>query len=245
MKNSFLILLLTVLVACQSTKVKNNKYTVSDTAPELGSIGQSKMGYKANNEFEIKTLPKLENHVRVAVEIVPFNRKMFKIYSAKAKYNQDQLKVPYVDSLPKKPELATIKILDVVQFVNELNADYNKDVFKFLTNEQDSKVVTNLVFCFSPEEINKIKQADTFYLTNYQDSKYAISLYKLGKKTDTLFINSLNIVAYRLSTICWKETERGQWYIADLLEGDNNCKGNTKPKIEEKKKSKPKSLFDM
>lgn len=245
MKNSFIVLLLVVLSACQSTKIKNNAYKVSDTAPELGSIGQSKMGYMASNEFEVKTLPKLENKIRVAIEIVPFNRKMYKIYSAKAKYNQDQLKVAYVDSLPKKPELATIKLLDVVQFVNELNADYNKDVFKFMSNTQNSEVVTNLVFCFSPEEINKIKQADAFYLTNYQDSKYGISLYKLGKKTDTLFLNSLNVVAYRLSTFCWETKDRGQWYIADMIEGEGGCKGSTKSKIEETKKSKTKSLFDM
>ncbi|WP_348800619.1 hypothetical protein, partial [Flavobacterium adhaerens] len=167
MKNSFFIVfLLVILSACQSTKIKNNAYKVSDTAPELGSIGQSKVGYKANNEFDVKTLPKLENSIRVAIEIVPFNRKMYKIYSAKAKYNQNQQEVAYVDSLPKKPELATIKLLDVVQFVNELNADYNKDVFQFITNSQASEVVTNLVYCFSPEEIDKIKQADTFYLTN-------------------------------------------------------------------------------
>ncbi len=243
MRNNFFILLLVVFTACQTTKIKNSTYKVSETAPELGSIGQSKLSYKANNEFEVRTLPKLENEIRISIEIVPFNRKMYKIYSAKAKYNQDQLKVAYIDSLPKKPELATIKLLDVVQFVNELNADYNKDVFKFISNTQDSEVVTNLVFCFSPEEINKIKQADAFYLTNYQDSKYAISLYKLGKKTDTLFLNSLNVVAYRLSTFCWGETDRGQWYIADMIEGGNNCKGNTKNKIEDKKKSK--SLFDM
>lgn len=245
MRKSFFILLLVFLSACQTTKIKNNTYKVSETAPELGSIGQSKMGYKANNEFEVKTLPKLQNNIRVAIEIVPFNRKMYKIYSAKAKYNQDQLKVAYVDSLPKKPELATIKLLDVVQFVNELNADYNKDVYKFISNTQNSEVVTNLVFCFSPEEINKIKQADAFYLTNYQDSKYAISLYKLGKKTDTLFLNSLNVVAYRLSTFCWGETDRGHSYIADMIEGSSDCNGNTKSKIEDKKKSKSKSLFDM
>lgn len=245
MRNSFFILLLVFLSACQTTKIKNNTYKVSDTAPELGSIGQSKMGYKANNEFEVKTLLKLENNIRVAIEIVPFNRKMYKIYSAKAKYNQDHVKVAYVDSLPKKPELATIKLLDVVQFVNELNADYNAAVYKFISNTQNSEVVTNLVFCFSPEEIHKIKQADAFYLTNYQDSKYAISLYKLGKKTDTLFLNSLNVVAYRLSTFCWGETDRGQSYIADMIEGSNDCNGNTKLKIEDKKKSKSKSLFDM
>lgn len=245
MRNSFFILLLVFLSACQTTKIKNNTYKVSDTAPELGSIGQSKLGYKANNEFEVKTLPKIENNIRVAIEIVPFNRKMFKIYSAKAKYNQDQLKVAYVDSLPKKPELATIKLLDVVQFVNELNADYNAAVFKFISNTKKSKVVTNLVFCFSPEEIYKIKQADAFYLTNYQDSKYAISLYKLGKKIDTLFLNSSNVVAYRLSTFCWGETDRGQWYIADMIEGGNKCKGKSKNKIEDAKKAKSKSLFDM
>ena len=80
--------MLSVLSACQSTKIKNNTYKVSDTAPELGSIGQSRIGYKTNNEFEVRTLPKLENSIRVAIEIVPFNRKMYKIYAAKAKYNR-------------------------------------------------------------------------------------------------------------------------------------------------------------
>ena len=243
MRNSFFVLLLFVFTACQTIKIKNNTYKVSETAPELGSIGQWKLGFKANNEFEVKSQPKLENEIRIAIEIIPFNRKMYKIYSAKAKYNQDQLKIAYVDSLPKKPELATIKLLDVVQFIDELNADYNNDVFKFIRNTQDPEIVTDLVFCFTPEEIHKIKQADTFYLTSYQNSKYAISLYKLGKKTDTLFLNSLNVVAYRLSTFCWGKTERGQWYIADMIDEGGNCKGNTKPKIKEKKKSK--RLFDM
>lgn len=245
MKNSFIVFLLVVLSACQSTQIKNNTYKISDTSPELGSIGQSKMGYMASNEFEVKTLPKLENKIRLAIEIVPFNKKVYKVYAAKAKYNQDQLKVAYVDSLPKKPELATIKLLDVVQFVNELNADYNQDVFKFISTTKHSKVVTNLVYSFSPEEINKIKQADAFYLTNFQDSKYGISLYKLGKKTDMLFINSSNVVAYRLSTFCWGATDRGQSYIADMVEGDGGCKGSTSLKIKEKKKKKTKSLFDM
>lgn len=243
MKNSLSIILLIVLTACQSTKIKNETYMVSDTAPELGSIGQPKLGSKANNEFAVRTLPKLENNVRIAIEVVPFNRKLYRIYKAKAKYNQDQSNVAYVDSLPKKPELVTIRLLDVLQFANELNADYNKDVYRFIKDTQNSEVVSSLVFCFSVEDINKIKQADTFYLTNYQDSKYAISLYKLGKKTDTLFINSLNIVAYRLSRFCWGMTERGEWYIADIIDENSKCSGITKKKIP--KKEKQESLFDM
>lgn len=243
MKNTFFILILIVFAACQTTNIKNNSYKVSDTAPELGSIGHSKLGSKANNEFEVSTLPKLENNIRIAIEVVPFNRKLYRIYKAKAKYNQDQSDVAYIDSLPKKPELVTIKLLDVVKFVNELNADYNKDVYRYINDTKKSEVVTSLVFCFTLDDINKIKQSDTFYLTNYQDSKYAISLYKLGKKTDTLFINSLNVVAYRASTFCWGQTDRGQWYIADLVEGRKDCRGKTKKMIPEKEKQK--SLFDM
>ncbi|HEU4789523.1 MAG TPA: hypothetical protein VFS71_07550 [Flavobacterium sp.] len=243
MRNIFLLLLSVFFFACQSTKIKNDTYKVSDTAPELGSVGQSKLGSKANNEFAVRTLPKLENNIRIAIEVVPFNRKLYRIYKAKARYNQDQSNVAYVDSLPKKPELATVRLLDVLQFVNELNADYNKDVFRFIKDTQNSEVVSSLAFCFSVEDINKIKQADTFYLTNYQDSKYAISLYKLGKKTDTLFINSLNIVAYRLSKFCWGVTERGEWYIGDIIEENTKCNGVTKKKIP--KKEKQESLFDM
>lgn len=243
MKNIFFVVLFAFFAACQSTKIKNDIYKVSDTAPELGSIGQSKLGSKANNEFAVRTLPKLENNVRIAIEVVPFNRKLYRIYKAKAKYNQDQSNVAYIDSLPKKPELVTIRLLDVLQFANELNADYNKDVFRFIKDTQNSEVISSLVFCFSVEDINKIKQADTFYLTNYQDSKYAISLYKLGKKTDTLFINSLNIVAYRLSKFCWGTTERGEWYIADIIDEKSKCNGITKKKITAKEKQQ--SLFDM
>lgn len=243
MKNFFSVLLLLFLTACQSTKIKNESYMVSDTAPELGSIGQPKLGSKANNEFAVRTLPKLENNVRIAIEVVPFNRKLYRIYKDKAKYNQDQSNIEYIDSLPKKPELVTIRLLDVLQFTNELNADYNKDVYRFIKDIQNSRVVSSLAFCFTLDDINKIKQADTFYLTNFQDSKYAISLYKLGKKTDTLFINSLNIVAYRLSKFCWGITERGEWYIADIIEENVKCSGVTKKKIP--KKEKQKSLFDM
>lgn len=243
MRNIFFVLLLVSFSACQSTKIKNDTYKVSDTAPELGSIGQPKLGSKANNEFAVRTLPKLDNNVRIAIEVVPFNRKLYRIYKSKAKYNQDLSNIAYVDSLPKKPELATIRLLDVLQFVNELNADYNKDVLRFIKDTQNSEVVSSLVFCFSVDDINKIKQADTFYLTNYQDSKYAISLYKLGKKTDMLFVNSLNIVAYRLSKFCWGTTERNEWYIADIIEENSKCHGITKKKIT--KKEKQESLFDM
>lgn len=243
MKNSFIVLLLVVLSACQSTKIKDDRYKVSSAAPELGSIGLSKSLFDLQNNFEVRTLPKLENNIRVAIEVIPFNKRLNHFYKAKEKFNQSQSKVTYVDSLPTKPELATIRLLDVAGFTTELNAAYNASVFRLLFDTQKLKMVTSVSVHLSPEEITKIKQADTYYLTNSQDNKYTLLLYKLGKKTDVLDINPENIVAYRLSKFCWGLSERGQWYISDMIEGDTSCKGNTRSRIKEKKKLK--SLFDM
>lgn len=243
MKNSFLILLLLVFSACQSTLIKNDRYKISSSTTELGSIGQSKSLLNLQNDFDTRTLPRLENKIRVSVELIPFNKRLNKIYVAKAKFNQYQTKVTYVDSLLTKPELVTIRLLDVTGFVKELNADYNTNVFKLLNDTQNLEVISSVAVRLSADEIAKIRLADTYYLTSSQDTKHTLSLYKQGKKTETIDLNSGTVVGYRLSRFCWAATERGKWYIADMTEGSSRCKGNTESRITEKKKSK--SLYRM
>lgn len=243
MKNSFSTLLLLVFSACQSTLIKNDRYKISPTTTELGSIGQSKSVLNLQNDFDARTLPKLENKIRVSVEPIPFNKRLNKIYTTKAKFNQNQSKVTYIDSLPSKPELVKIRLLDVTGFVKELNADYNADVFKLLNDTQNLKIISSVALYLSADEIAKIRLADTYYLTNYQDTKYALSLYKLGKKTETIDLNSGTVIGYRLSRFCWSAAERGKWYIADMTESRSRCKGNTESRISEKKKSK--NLYRM
>lgn len=243
MKNSFFIIILLTFSACQSTLIKNDRYKVSHSTTELGSIGQSKSLFNLQNDFDARTLPKLENKIRVEVELIPFNQKLNKIYITKAKFNQNQSKVIYIDSLPSKPELVTIRLLDVTGFVRELNGDYNNDVFRLLNDTQKSKIISSIAVSLPTEDIAKIRMADSYYLTNSQDSKYSLSLYKLGKKIETIDLNSGTVVAYRLSRFCWGVTERGKWYIADMTEGTSRCKGNTESRINEKKKSK--SLYRM
>ncbi len=241
MKTIFFILLLVFFSACQSTFIKNDRYKVSSASPELGSIGQSKSLFDLQNDFKVKTFAKLENNIRVSIEIVPFNKKLNHFFKAKERFNQSQSKIVYVDSLPTKPELITIRLLDVSGFTNELNADYNQSVFKLVSETKNPKIVTSIAAYLSPEEIVKIRQSDTYYLTNSQNQRYILSLYKFGKKTDTITVNPASIIAYRFSKICWSISDKEQWNIIDLTEGVNGCK--KKSKIKKKKKSK--SLFDM
>ncbi|KFF11998.1 hypothetical protein [Flavobacterium hydatis] len=244
MIKKIVVLLLVVCTACQTTKIKNETYKIAISSPELGSIGQAEIKNGVENNFSIRTLPKLENKIRVSIGIVPFNRKLNQVYASKAKYNQNQTKVAYIDSLPKKPELVTIKIFDINGLVNELNANYNTDVFRLLKDTKDSQIITSLAVSLTIDEITKIRQADAYYLINPHDKKYLVILYKSGKKTETIDINPETIVGYQASKFCWSANAKGQWYIADIVTSDTNCKGNTKSIIPEGER-KNKSLFDM
>ncbi|PWB21467.1 hypothetical protein [Flavobacterium sp. HTF] len=242
MIKKLVVLSMLVCIACQTTKIKNETYKIATTSPELGSIGQSDKVNGIENNFSVKAFPKLENEIRVGIEIVPFNKHLNNVYASKAKYNQNQTKVAYIDSLPVKPELVTIKILDVNGFVNELNAQYNSDIVRLLQNTKKSQIITSIAVSLSLDDISKVRQADAYYLTNSQNKKYLISLFKSGKKTDMIDINPETIVGYQSSVFCWAISSKRQWYVADIVKDNTNCKGNTKSIIP---KEDSKSLFDM
>ncbi|MBP1221750.1 hypothetical protein [Flavobacterium sp. 1355] len=242
MIKKLVVLSMLICIACHTTKIKNETYKIATTSPELGSIGQSNKINGIENNFSVKAFPKLENEIRVAIEVVPYNRQLNKIYASKAKYNQNQTKVAYIDSLPTKPELVTIKILDINGLVNELNTQYNFDIVRLLQNTKKSQIITSIAVSLSLDAISKIRQADAYYLTNSQNKKYLITLMKSGKKADTIDINPETIVGYQSGNFCWALTSKKQWYIADIVNDNTNCKGNTKSIIP---KEDSKSLFDM
>jgi hypothetical protein len=244
MIKKIVVFLILICVACQTTKIKNETYKIATSSPELGSIGQSEIKNGVENNFAVRTLPKLENNIRVSIGVVPFNRQLNKVYASKAKYNQNHKKVAYIDSLPSKPELVTIKILDLTGFVNELNAPYNLDVIKLTQNIKKPQIITSIAVSFSTDEISKIRQADAYYLTNTLTKKYHITTFKSGKKTDVIDIDPETIIAYQSSKICWAINAKKQWYIADLVSDKSSCTGITKSVLPKKDKT-DKSLFDM
>ena len=149
----------------------------------------------------------------------------------------------FIDSLAIKPELVTIKVLDIAGFVHEINSDYNTEILNLLVNTESSKIISSLAVNLSANEITKIRQADAYYLINNLHKKYSIALFKLGKKVDTIDINSETIVAYQVSSFCWSVSEKGKWYVADIVGEYSSCKGVTEKRITPKKKNK--SLFDL
>ena len=242
MKYSIGIVLSLFLVSCNTAKIKGKEYKVSSVTTEIGSIGFSSSSI-AKNDFTTHAFPALDNKLRVEVTIAPFNKKFNKIYQQKAKFDQNQINIQYVDSLDTKPELITITLLDISVFVTEINNKNNKEVLNFLKNTEKAKVVTSIVTTVATENLSKIKSADTYYLVNNQDKKYVLALYKANKKIETIDLRTGVVLAYELSNCCWAIDSNGKWYLADLIDEHSACKGKTEPKIKEKKTTK--SLYRM
>lgn len=236
MKQFLLLALFLIGSACQTIKIEDKNYKISKSTTELGSIGLSQSLYLSNN-FSTRIFPLLENKIRVDVKILPFNKKLNKYYLKKGYSNQNQSKIQYVDSLALKPEFVVVSILDVGGFINEINAEYNKETTNYLKSIKTAKVVTSIATIISAENLNKIKQADAFYLTNNQDKKYTLSLYKLNKKLETIDLQSGVVIAYELGKCCWAIDKKGKWYLGDIS-NNQSCNGetysNTNKKYEEK-----------
>jgi len=241
MKSFYLILLIATLIGCQTARIKNEKYKISPATTELGSIGQGETFFNLENNFSTRSLPMLQNKIRLDIQILPLTSKLNKAYVEKGEYNQSQSKITYVDSLSNKPEFAAISILDLTGFAGELNASYNKNMNSYLQEVSEAVVVTRIAITLPNEDLMKIRQADTYYLENSQDKKYTIALYKEGKKIDTLDLHTGVILAYKLGKFCWAENNKRDWYIGDIVEDTHGCKGNTKHQV----KDEETNLFKM
>jgi hypothetical protein len=238
-----IIFLLTALSGCQTARIKNEKYKISSATTELGSIGHGKTIFNIENNFTTKSFPELKNKIRLDIQILPFNEKLDKVYSEKAKVNQSQNKINYIDSIPTKPEFVTVSIMDLTGYANELNQPHNKNILTYLDDTKEAVVITRVALALPGDDLVKLRQADTYYLVNEQERKYTIELFKQGKRTDTIDLNLGVPLAYKLGRFCWAESERHKWYIGDIVEDSHGCKGMTKYEAREKKTET--NLFKM
>ena len=229
-------------VGCHTTKVNDVTYSVSSATTELGSIGEATTLLKFDNDFKTRSFPILKNNIRLDVQVHAFNKSTYKAYNYKAKKIQGLQKIQYTDSLPVKPEMVSVSILDIKGYIDELNSDYNKDITTYLKDIEDGVAITGLAISLPKETITKIKASDAYYLTNNHDKKYMLSLYKTGKKTEDIDLTSGIILGYTLGKFCWAVNDRQKWYIGDIVRDNKTCKGETIKKVKEKEKT---NLFKM
>jgi hypothetical protein len=234
LKITFLLLVVLIIISsCKTAVVNGEKYKVSQSTTYLGHIGHSKSILNTHHTFSARSIPTLQDKVRLDIQILPFTKKLYAVYLDKVAVGQSEITIKYVDSLKVKPEFVKITILDLNSFAGEINSPYNINILNYLVDTKEAVMVSGVAMALPIEDILRIRQADAYYLVNNQDKNYTIVLYKQGKKVDAINLKGVTL-AYSLSKFCWAVNNRSQWYIGDIVKDSGGCKGNTNSRIKEK-----------
>ena len=99
MKNWYSLLAVVILYSCQTVKIDDATYLIEPENVELGVVGHANT-FILNKDFSTKAYPELQSKIRVDVRIVPFTKKINKVFQEKKLTNQNLEAVNYIDSLP-------------------------------------------------------------------------------------------------------------------------------------------------
>jgi len=235
-----MILLLACLAGCKGIAIQGNRYKVPESAVELGSIGTAESRMVFNRYFETRAFPELEKGIRLHMELLPFDKKMYKVFSEKEGYAA--LSIQYADSLKVKPQYVVFSLLDIAGYLQELNSPANRKLAEYLNQVKKGLTIGSVALALDPHQLDSLQKADSYYLVKVQSGKHHIALYENGKQTALLDPGTGVVLAYSLSSFCWATDDRGRWYVADLIPKGENCLGDTRNYPEKKEE---KNLFKM
>lgn len=233
MRKIFLLAVVVVFAGCQTLIIKDNKFKIANETNEIGSIGSTDSNL-GKDVFSTYGIPKLSNKIRVEIDIINFNKLIYKSYLKQNPFKLTQTPITYIDSCSPKPEFISIKILDISGYIMELNADPNKGYIDYLKNTGHANIITGIAVVLTQENIEKIKSADTYYLVNNQSNKYMLALHKSNKLIENIDLQKSTSLGYRLGKPCWSSDDRKRWYISDIIYESKECGGATQSKITKK-----------
>ena len=192
----------------------------------LGVIGEQK-DFVLEQDYNHTAIPEYLKPIKVQPIQVVFNKSTLKAFT-KAKETQGiDINVNYTDSLTEKPSFLKLEIADRVSIIEALNDKSNKSIFKFLKSNEGSHIITSISMAFNETDKRVILNADEVFLESSGIKNYVLSAYKDGELQQRFFFNKSVVFAFQTSSFCWKQNNKYQLEIADLIESNEYCPNKT------------------
>jgi hypothetical protein len=156
MKYIFYTALTFIFLSCKTVKINDNNFLISNSKVDLLSLGEQKSFFDLKHHFNILGYPKLDEKIKLDLTILPYNKSLAKAYQNKMKHDQSIVPLLYNDSLPIKPELIKINVVDIVQTVTELNQDHNKAILNFVISKPTTACLHILTQMLHKQIINYV-----------------------------------------------------------------------------------------
>jgi len=222
----FLILSIFFFTSCKTISIQNESHTKIDQNIQLGTVGEQK-DFILEQDYNQTAIPKYKKVVKVQIDVIDFNKQSFKSFLKAKKSQSKTITVNYLDSLDQKPQYLKLEIADRVTILNALNHKENKDVFQFLENKKEAHLVTSIALALNKSDIEAIYKADEVFLEMVSKKSYGLITYINKEARQTILFNQGVVFAYQTSSCCWKQNDKYQLEIVDLVEGSDMCPNKT------------------
>lgn len=219
-------LVLLLLVSCKSADINKEAHRITSQNLQLGTVGEQK-DFILEQDYNQTAIPKYKRPIKVQINVKDFHKQSFKAFLKAEKSQPKAVTVNYLDSLDQKPQYLKIEIADRVPILNALNNKDNADVFQFLENKKEAHLVTSIALALNKSDIEAINNADEVFLEMVGKKSYGLKTYIKNKEQDTILFNQGVVFAYQTSNFCWKQNDKNQIEIVDLVESKDKCTNRT------------------
>ena len=222
----YFCLLLLLFLGCKTLSTNGNGTTYFEHNVHLGHIGLEDPTI-FENHFNNTSIPTYSEPLKLSVKPVQFTKKSYKAF-VKAQLKQRRaVQVTFVDSLELKPMFLELQIADVTGLVNALNDSENNDVKTYLSNTPNATLISNISIAFNSEILDKVINAESVFLVPSGLKNYGLKVITQEKPDQFISFNKGVVFAYNSSMCCWKENNKHQIQIVDLVNYFNDCPNST------------------
>ena len=216
-------LILSCFISCKTISIQNEAQQTTSENIMLGTIGQQK-DFVLEQDYNHTALPDYNQPIKVKPNLVVFNNQSFKAFKKAQQTQNKRVIVNYVDSVKtKQPSFFKLEIADRVGVLNTLKNEVNSDVFQFLKNNNQTHIVTSISVALSQDNINAIKNADEVFLQTSGIKNYVLKTYIDKELQQTIKFTDAVVFTFQTSNACWKQNDKYQLEIIDLVEGTDKC----------------------
>jgi hypothetical protein len=219
-------LIIPALIGCKSISIQNETQKRIEMTISIGALGIDK-DYIIEKDYNTIALPNYENPIKLKVSSVEFKNTSYKGYEKASETQSSKINIVYSDTLLIKPKYLKLEISDRLEILNNLKDETNQDAFEFLKNNPNTHMVTSIAIAFNPSQLDLILTAEEVFLEPSGLKNYSLNLYANGKKQHVIQFNEGIVFAYQTSNCCWKQNDKYQLEIIDLVESNDKCPSNS------------------
>ena len=214
----FIWVLMLVFQNCKTLVVDGENSAQTQRAVSLLHIGDEEDLLLENN-YKNNAIVNTTQPIKVVVASNSFTKQSYKAFTKANVLQNKAVTIKYIDSLVKKPTYLSVTLADKIAVLDAFKEKQNNSLKEYLSLQDDARLITNISLAINTDKLAKIHQAEEVFISPYGLKSYALELYSEGKLDERILFTETVVFAYNTSGICWKENNKHQLEIVDIVDG--------------------------